>query len=238
VRAVWFGLVVFALALASCSEDDEDPKRSGSGGSAGVTQDGSAGSSSGGADASVGGFAGSAGSGGTAGVAGADSGLGGSSGAGPFALSSPAFPEGGTIPETYECTAADSGALNVSPPLAWTPGPDGTESYALVLRDLDFGNGFIQWVIWDIPKSTVSLPEGVEHIYQPSTPAGAKQTIFQGAVYGYFGPCSPGVNTYEFTIYALPMATLPGVDQNSTKQEVAALLVAEAIGSTILTGKS
>jgi Raf kinase inhibitor-like YbhB/YbcL family protein len=126
----------------------------------------------------------------------------------------------------------------VSPPLAWGPGPAGTESYAIVMRDLDFGGGFLHWVIWDIPKNTLSVPENIEHIYQPSTPAGSKQAIFAGVVYGYFGPCSPGVNTYELTLYALPDAALPGVDQNSTKQAVATAIAGAALASTTLTGES
>lgn len=227
-------LVAVALAQASCGSDEDEPKQTNTGGSAGAS--GSAGSGTGGVDASSGGTAGIAGSAGS--TPDAAAGTGGTSGTGPFELGSSAFSEGGTIPEKYECNSADSGAQNISPPLAWGPGPAGTESYAIVMRDLDFGNGFIHWVIWDIPKTTLSIPENIEHVYQPSMPAGAKQAIFAGVVYGYFGPCSPGVNTYELTLYALPEAVLPGVDQNSTKQAVAAAIANAALASTALTGKS
>jgi Raf kinase inhibitor-like YbhB/YbcL family protein len=235
MRAGWFGLLVsLTLAVASCSGDDEEPKATGSGGSAGSGSIDAGVDSS--PDTSTGGTAGAAGS--DDGSLGGASGDGGTSGAGPFALGSSAFGEGDTIPEKYACNSADSGAQNASPPLAWSPGPAGTESYAIVMRDLDFGNGFLHWVMWDIPKGTLSIPENIEHVYQPSTPAGAKQAIFQGAVYGYFGPCSPGVNTYELSVYALPEATLPGVDQNSTKQAVASAIAGAALAVATLSGES
>lgn len=34
-------------------------------------------------------------------------------------------------------------------------------SYAIVMRDLDFNNGFEHWAIWDIPSGVLSLPEDV-----------------------------------------------------------------------------
>lgn len=235
MRTGWFvSLVGLGLVITSCSGDHEDPREAGSGGSAGAGAIDAGGDAS--PDASTGGVAGAAGSAGSS--SGGASGEGGASGAGPFALGSAAFSEGGTIPAKYECNSADSGAQNVSPPLAWSPGPAGTQSYAIVMRDLDFGNGFIHWVMWDIPKNTLSVPENIEHVYEPSTPAGAKQAIFQGAVYGYFGPCSPGVNTYELSLYALPEATLPGVDQNTTKQAVASAIADAALAVATLSGES
>lgn len=160
-----------------------------------------------------------------------------STGSGAFELTSSVLMEGGTIPEEHECTSG--GGQNVSPPLSWTAGPAGTMSYAIVMRDLDFMSGFIHWVIWDIPSDVTSLPAGVEGVYQPSVPAGAKQAPFNAGTIGYFGPCSPNsVNTYEFTVYAVGTATIPGLDDQSTKQEAEAAIVGAAIGSATLSGES
>lgn len=164
-------------------------------------------------------------------------GEGGEGGMAAFAISSPAFSEGGTIPTANVCT--NGGGSNLSPVLSWTAGPSGTLSYAIVMRDLDFQSGFLHWVIWDIPASTMTLPEGIENVYQPSAPAGAKQAPFNQGLVGYLGPCSPNsVNTYQFTVYAIDSATLSGLSQSSSKQEAAAAIEAAAIASASLSGES
>ncbi len=222
------------LTLSSCGGDDESSSGNGGSGGTGAV-------SSGGAGGNTGGAAGGGGSpGGTGGVAGGSTGGaaggGGTAGTGAFALTSSAYGEGETIPQKYECTSG--GGQSVSPPLAWTAGPAGTQSYAIVMRDLDF-NSFVHWAMWDIPATTLSLPEGVEQVYQPSVPAGAKQAPFNGSVVGYYGPCSPStVNTYEITVYALPEATLSGIDQTSTKTDAEAAIVAGALASAALSGES
>jgi Raf kinase inhibitor-like YbhB/YbcL family protein len=231
-----------ALTLAGCGSDDDDGGGGGSGGTSsggtsgsggsGATGGGNTGGSAGSATGGSGGTAGSS-TGGTAGAAGG----GGSAGAAAFELTSTAYTEGGAIPEKYECQTG--GGENVSPPLAWTAGPSGTQSYAIVMRDLDFQNGFLHWVMWDIPAATLSLPEDVEQVYEPATPAGAKQAPFNGNQIGYFGPCSPSsTNTYEITVYAIPDASLTTLDQNSTKQEAADAITAAATASAKLAGES
>lgn len=173
-------------------------------------------------------------SGGSAGYGGS-AGTGGSGGSVPFALTSPAFTEGQTIPSAQECT--QTGGQDLSPALNWTPGPVGTQSYAIVMRDLDLN--FVHWVIWDIPGNVLSLPENVEQTFMPSVPAGAKQAALTPTVTGYFGPCSPNaVDTYELTVYALPVPSLSGIDQTSTSQQAADAIVAAATAHATLSGES
>jgi hypothetical protein len=154
--------------------------------------------------------------------------------AGPFGLTSSAISEGEMFPDEHTCDDADT-----SPPLAWTGAPSGTQSFAIVLRDLDYMSGFVHWVIWDIPASTTSLPEDVENVYAPATPAGAHQCrSYDGTTYGYRGPCSPStVNTYEFTLYALDVATVPGLDMNSSRAEAVTAILEHDIASTTLSGE-
>src|SRR5690606_20545445 len=49
-----------------------------------------------------------------------------------LSVRSSAFEEGGRIPDPF---AADS--QNISPPLSWTSGPEGTGSYAVIMEDPD-----------------------------------------------------------------------------------------------------
>ncbi|QCX74671.1 putative kinase inhibitor [Streptomyces sp. YIM 121038] len=160
-----------------------------------------------------------------------------------FALSSTAFADGGVIPKVHECTSgggSDPAKRNESPPLAWSGAPAAAKSYAIVMRDLDNAN-LIHWVIYDIPANTASLPQNVDHKYQPSTPAGARQVYYRGSasLYGYQGPCSPStVNTYEFVVHALNQASLTSLNANSSTRTAAREIAAASIGSARITGES
>ncbi|WP_020667733.1 YbhB/YbcL family Raf kinase inhibitor-like protein [Amycolatopsis nigrescens] len=160
-----------------------------------------------------------------------------------FALSSTAFANGGVIPKVHECTSGggnDPAKKNESPPLAWSDAPAEAKSYAIVMRDLDNAN-LIHWVIYDIPVSATSLPQNVEHAYQPSVPAGARQIYYRGSasLYGYQGPCSPStVNTYEFVVHALNQASLTNLNSGSSTQTAARAITAASIGSARISGES
>jgi Raf kinase inhibitor-like YbhB/YbcL family protein len=222
-------LFVGSLLLGSvaCGDDTSSSGSGGGGGSSATTTstgDGGSGTTTSTATTTTTSSAGGGGEGGEGGMA-------------AFALTSPAFGEGETIPTANVCTSG--GGSNLSPVLSWTAGPSGTQSYAVVMRDLDFQSGFLHWVIWDIPASTMTLPEGIENVYQPSAPAGSKQAPFNQSLVGYLGPCSPNsVNTYQFTVYAIGSATLSGLSQSSSKQEAAAAIEAAAIASASLSGES
>lgn len=117
-------------------------------------------------------------------------------------LTSPAFAPGAAIPKQYTCQGADS-----SPALAWTPGPQGTQTYALIMDDPDAPGGtWVHWVIYNLPATALALPEGASSSKVPAAnlPAGAAQgqTSFNRA--GYGGPCPPsGTHRYFFHLYAL-----------------------------------
>jgi phosphatidylethanolamine-binding protein (PEBP) family uncharacterized protein len=95
---------------------------------------------------------------------------GGDGNQGNLSLSSTAFANDGTIPLRYAST--EVGGQSVSPPLSWSGAPSGTRSFVLVCLDPD-ANNFVHWVMYDIPASVNSLPEGVPP--QATLPNGAKQ---------------------------------------------------------------
>jgi Raf kinase inhibitor-like YbhB/YbcL family protein len=148
----------------------------------------------------------------------------------PFTLTSTALAEGATFPVDNTCTGMD-----VSPPLAWGPGPAGTKSYAVVLNDTTIK--FLHAVIYDIPASVTSLPANVEAAYAPKTPAGAHQTKSYLGTFGYSGPCPGTLHVYEFVLYALDVETLPGMTQSSSLADANTAIKAHMLASTRLTGK-
>lgn len=155
---------------------------------------------------------------------------------GAFTLTSTAYAEGGLIPPLHTCNGA-----NLSPALAWTSPPAGTQSYAVVMRDLSLGNNpNYHWVIYDIPAVTTSLPQGVEKAAAPALPAGAKQTQWSfGASVGYSGPCPPvgQLHDYQLTVYAFASPTIPVPGGTTAPADADAVIQANKTASATLNGK-
>jgi Raf kinase inhibitor-like YbhB/YbcL family protein len=62
-------------------------------------------------------------------------------------LTSDAFANGQSIPAKYSCIGK-----NISPALAWTEPPAGTQSFALIVDDPDApGRTWVHWVLFNIP---------------------------------------------------------------------------------------
>jgi Raf kinase inhibitor-like YbhB/YbcL family protein len=90
-----------------------------------------------------------------------------------FALSSAAFGDGKAIP-TRHATKGVSGGQNVSLPLSWANLPEGTRSLAVDCIDRHpVANGWLHWLVINIPTSVKVLPEGASGTTM--LPAGAKE---------------------------------------------------------------
>ncbi len=155
-------------------------------------------------------------------------------------LTSTAFGHGGNIPAKYTCANDGVSGNDISPPLAWMGDPGaGAQSYAITF--IDTANSGKHWVIWDIPAARSSLPEGLGLGFDVPGQSPAKQRSFGtgNKTYQFFGPCPGGSNhLYQFKIYALNVATLPGVNSSSTVAQVETAILANDISSAILNGNS
>lgn len=109
-----------------------------------------------------------------------------------LSVTSSAFASEGAIPAKYTCDAAE-----LSPPLAWSAGPAGTRSHALVMDDPDAPAGtWVHWVAWNLAGN--ALEEDA-----CKRPGLAQGTNSWGRI-GYGGPCPPaGTHRYVFKLYAL-----------------------------------
>jgi len=142
-----------------------------------------------------------------------------------FTLTSSAFTEGGAIPSVYTCEGKD-----LSPPLAWTDPPAGTNSLALISDDPDApGKTWVHWVLYNLPPSTRRLPEAFPS--DEERPDGARQGTTDFGRVGYGGPCPPsGTHRYFFKLYALdamlPLA--PGATKPQLEAAMKGHLLAEA----------
>jgi Raf kinase inhibitor-like YbhB/YbcL family protein len=113
-------------------------------------------------------------------------------------LTSPAFIDGGFIPQKYACDGED-----ISPPLNWEGIPTSAESLVLICDDPDAPQGgWVHWLAFDIPADAAGLPEKV--LPERDIPIGGRQGINGFQVIGYRGPCPPsGEHRYFFKLYAL-----------------------------------
>lgn len=146
---------------------------------------------------------------------------------GDLQLASPAFEDGGTIPEVY-----GRDAQNVNPPLAIESVPDGAESLTLILDDPDAvdpaGKVWLHWLVWNVPPSRTEIPEGWE-------PTAAVEGVNDFDSRGYGGPDPPdGKHTYRFKLYALD-ATLR-VAESAGKRDVGQAMQNNRLSQTQLTG--
>jgi Raf kinase inhibitor-like YbhB/YbcL family protein len=147
-----------------------------------------------------------------------------------FTLTSPSFVEGGGIPGMHHVSGG-----NVSPQLDWVGAPADTVAFAVFFHDITID--FEHSAIWNIPADATGLPEGVDEDAMPANVPGATQCRSWAGNFGYGGPGSAD-NFYEFTLYAIDVATLDEIDENSTLVEVRAALGAHALGTATLTGQS
>ena len=127
-----------------------------------------------------------------------------------MSLTSSAFTDGGMIPLKHAQAGHD-----VSPPLSWSGVPDSTRSFVLMVHDLDaaIGNGtdnMLHWMVWNIPATATSLPEGFPQGSQ--APDNIRQLSGTGPYYR--GPAAPSTGPahhYVFELYALD-ATISALD--------------------------
>jgi Raf kinase inhibitor-like YbhB/YbcL family protein len=124
--------------------------------------------------------------------------------------------------------ASASYPMDHSPPFAWSGAPATSKSFALTF--VDKSNGATKWVLWDIPVALDNLPGDVSKGENPAEIPGSTQRGSLGRT-GYSGPGVPGppLHTYEFVIWALDVAKLPGTTGASTETIRTKLLPMHAI---------
>lgn len=142
-------------------------------------------------------------------------------------VSSAAFTNGGTIPGRYTCEGQD-----VSPPLAWSGLPAGTQAVAVIVTDPD-ARGFVHWAATDIPADGAdgadgALAEGASAANGGSAAGVEGRNDFGRS--GWGGPCPPsGSHRYVFTVYALSQRAdlAAGFSADKLRQRIAGATLAE-----------
>jgi Raf kinase inhibitor-like YbhB/YbcL family protein len=129
----------------------------------------------------------------------------------PMRLVSADIADGKPIAGKFTCAA---GADAVSPALQWMQAPRGTESFALIVHDMEPRprkgvDDILHWMVWNMPPTANQLPENVSP-GSADLPDGSHQTngfAGQNGNFGYRPPCPPQdvpvAHHYAFEIFAL-----------------------------------
>jgi hypothetical protein len=102
---------------------------------------------------------------------------------------------------------------NQSPELSWTGKPTGTKSYVITMFDPDAptGVGWWHWLVFNIPASVDTIPEGAGQLSSSQLPSGSQQGYTDFGSNSYGGACPPvgdSPHRYVITIYALDVEKL------------------------------
>jgi Raf kinase inhibitor-like YbhB/YbcL family protein len=114
-----------------------------------------------------------------------------------------AWPDGGMIPARYTQAGPE-----LSPAMQWSTPPTGTASFVLIFHDADAmaannsTEDFLQWLVWNIPGTAASLPQGMADGFE--LPGGTRQISATGSRYRGPGASATGpVHHYVLDLYAL-----------------------------------
>ena len=152
-------------------------------------------------------------------------------------LSTPAFPDGGVIPNRY--TQVEK---QVSPALNWINAPANTQSFVLHMHDPEVSHNKnvddqVHWLVWNIPATAKGLPEGVAEGAQ--LPDGSRQISATGQVYRGPGAGANGpMHHYTFEIYALDtkLDVPNGTDAWDVRKAVMSAMNGHVIGKAVYVG--
>lgn len=156
-----------------------------------------------------------------------------------FDLTSPSIADGGLIPDDHVADIFGCTGDNVSPELAWSDPPEGTEAFALMVHDPDAptgGAGFWHWIVLNIPADARRLEAGAGNA-GGAMPAGAVQIANDYGIAGWGGPCPPegaAPHRYDFTLYALPVP-IEGIE-DASKAVLGFMVNATALDTARLQG--
>ena len=142
-------------------------------------------------------------------------------------LTSDAFTNGQSIPAKYSCTGK-----NISPALAWTEPPAGTQSFALIVDDPDApSRTWVHWVLFNIKADVRSLQEDLPITGKNVDPNAIYVGNNSSGATAYQGPCPPsGTHRYFFKLYALDtvISLLPSATKDQLLKEMDGHILAQA----------
>jgi Raf kinase inhibitor-like YbhB/YbcL family protein len=153
------------------------------------------------------------------------------------------FPDGGQIPVKFSQAAPGvAPGEGTSPAITWANVPTGTQSFVLNMHDMDVvrnktSDDQAHWVMWNIPASATSLPEGAPKGSQLAD--GSYQISATGNMYrGPGAPANGPFHHYMFELYALDtkLDVKPASDAFETRANVLKAMQGHILGKAVYGG--
>lgn len=153
------------------------------------------------------------------------------------------FADGADIPVKFSQAAPGvATGEGLSPAISWANVPAGTQSFFLNMRDMDVARNKTtddqaHWVVWNIPASVTSLPEGVPK--GPKLANGAYQFSATGQMYRGPGAGANGPkHHYMFELYALDtqIDVQPAADAFESRANVMKAIQGHVLGKAVYGG--
>lgn len=159
--------------------------------------------------------------------------------AGSFKLTSPTLKDGAPLTEEQVFEGFGCTGKNQSPALKWTPGPQGTKSYAITVYDPDAptGSGWWHWVVYNIPANVTDLVPGAGDASGKLLPPGVVQGRTDYGTHAFGGACPPKgdkPHRYIFTIYSLKIEKID-VPADASAALIGFMINANTLGNASFT---
>lgn len=131
---------------------------------------------------------------------------------------------------------------NISPEISWVNAPVNTKSFAVTAYDPDAptDSGWWHWVVFNLPATASSLPQGAGNSGTGSLPKGAVQSRTDFGTSGWGGPCPPQgdkPHRFKFTVYALKTEKID-LDENASAAMVSYMLNVNSLSKASIVAKS
>jgi Raf kinase inhibitor-like YbhB/YbcL family protein len=161
----------------------------------------------------------------------------------PMTMTVAGFADGGQIPVKYSQAAPGvATGEGLSPAIAWTNAPAGTQSFVLNMHDMEVARNKTtddqaHWVVWNIPAGATGLPEGVPRGAQLAN--GAYQISATGQMYrGPGAPATGPQHHYMFEVFALDtkLDVQPAADAFETRANVMKAMQGHILGKAVYGG--
>jgi len=162
---------------------------------------------------------------------------GGAPAAKPMVMTIPGFADGTDIPAKYTQAGEQT-----SPAISWTNTPAGTVTFLLHMHDMEGSRNRttddqLHWLVWNIPGTATSLPEGIPMGAQMQN--GAYQISASGLMYR--GPGAPAAGPrhhYTFELFALDTKVdmQPGSNPFETRTNVMKVIQGHVLGKAVYMG--
>ena len=158
-----------------------------------------------------------------------------------FTLTSPAFKDGDLVAATYAFNGpgldgTQCGGQDLSPPLQWVNAPAATQSFALIIFDVDGlgGAGVTHWVAYNLPATKLSVAQG-EGMAGATTLTNGKNRRGTSEFRGFCPSQGDAPHHYVMTVYALdlPPTLAPGL----TRDDVLAAIKGHVLRLASIVGR-